>query len=107
MSKTIQEQIEIMKHYEKFNDEVEQLYVSSSSAVSEKWKLKSSFPFDWYNYDYRIKEQKKTITIEKWLLKTYSEARYDIVETSNITDYVMSCIGWKKVKLLETYEVEL
>lgn len=101
MSKTIQEQIEIMKHYEKFNDEVEQLYVSSSSAVSEKWKLKSSFPFDWYNYDYRIIQEKKTITIEKWLC-ILDDGEYRIFETSDI-----SMVGINKVKLLDKYKVEL
>ena len=99
MSKTIQEQIEIMKHYEKFNDEIEQVYISSSSTVSEKWKLKSSFPFDWHNYDYRIKEQKKTITIEKWLCKNGDNSYYT-VETNDIS-------GYEKVKLLDSYEVEI
>ena len=99
MSKTIQEQIEVMQHFAN-GGEVEYY-------ENKKWFKVSVPTWDWYNYDYRIKEQKKTITIEKWLLKTYSEARYDIAETSNITDYVMSCIGWEKVKLLETYEVEL
>lgn len=102
MSKIIQEQIEVMQHYANGgNIEI---------FTNEKWGDVTNSGFANWNfakYDFRIKEQKKTITIEKWLLKTYSEARYDIAETSNITDYVMSCIGWKQVKLLETYEVEL
>lgn len=99
MSKTIQEQIEIMQYFAN-GGEIE-------IFTNEIW-VDTVIPYwNWNNCDYRIKEQKKTITIEKWLLKTYSESRYDIAETSNITDYVMGCIGWEKVKLLETYEVEL
>lgn len=101
MSKTIQEQIEVMQHFAN-GDKIE-----TKAFHNIDW-MGVDFPkWDWSIQDYRIKEQKKTITIEKWLLKTYSESRYDIAETSNITDYVMGCIGWEKVKLLETYEVEL
>ena len=102
MIKTIQEQIEVMQHYAN-GGEIE-------IFTNEKWGDVTNGGFANWNfarYDFRIKEQKKTITIEKWLLKTYSESRYDIAETSNITDYLMGCIGWEKVKLLETYEVEL
>ena len=105
MIKTIQEQIEIMQHYAKFNDEVEQLYISSSSAVSEKWQLKSPFPFDWYNFDYRIKEQKKTITIEKWLVTTDFSYNFT-VETDDI-ERLCTREELIKVKRLDYYEVEL
>lgn len=106
MSKTIKEQIKVMQHYANFNDEVEQLYITTSSAISEKWTLKSSVPFDWQHYDYRIKEQKKTINIEKWLIE--SDGRY-IVKECNDSELLkmVNSYNWKKVKLLETYEVEL
>lgn len=101
MSKTLQEQIEVMQHFANGGK------IETKAFHNSDW-IGVDFPkWDWSIQDYRIKEQKKTITIEKWLLKTYSESRYDIAETSNITDYVMGCIGWEKVKLLETYEVEL
>ena len=101
MSKTIQEQIEVMQHFANGGK------IETKAFHNSDW-IGVDFPkWDWSIQDYRIKEQSKTITIEKWLLKTYSESRYDIAETSNITDYVMGCIGWEKVKLLETYEVEL
>ena len=101
MVKTIQEQIEVMQHFANGGK------IETKAFHNIDWIGVDNPSWDWYIQDYRIKEQKKTITIEKWLLKSYSEARYDIAETSNITDYVMSCIGWKQVKLLETYEVEL
>lgn len=101
MSKTLQEQIEVMQHFAN-GGEVEVKGLGGNTFILDKNPI-----WDFNCNDYRIKEQKKTITIEKWLLKTCSESRYDIAETSNITDYVMGCIGWEKVKLLETYEVEL
>ena len=64
MSKTIQEQIEVMQHYAN-GGEVE-IFTNS------KWGDISGGGFTNWNfakYDFRIKEQKKTITIEKWLMK--------------------------------------
>lgn len=106
--KTIQEQIEVMQHYAKFNDGVEQLYITTSSAISEKWNLKSSFPFDWQNYDYRIKEQKEIISMEKWLCKDDNLETFTIIEATNIDTLLLHYYdNISKIKLLETYEVQL
>lgn len=99
MSKTIQEQIEVMQHYAN-GGEVEFKHLQGNK---EEWQLKTNITigFDWSDKDYRIKEQKKTITIEKWLC------------TNEIGDYFTVEIGknntgeCKKVKLIEAYEVEL
>ena len=56
----------------------------------------------WDTFKYRIKEQKQIVTIEKWLLKDV-EANYYVVQTSNIDVFN----GDEKIKLLDTYEVEL
>lgn len=101
MSKTIQEQIEVMQHYAK-GGEVE-IFTNS------KWGDISSGGFANWNfakYDFRIKEQKKTITIEKWLLENDDEAII-IIEVNNRRIDTWTNVGWKKLKLLETYEVEL
>ena len=64
--------------------------------------------------DWEIYEEpklKKTVTIEKWLLEgkvlTQKERYLHIVETSNIDRYIKTWADYKKVKLLDTYEVEL
>ena len=93
MSKTIQEQIEVMQHFTN-GGEVEYY-------ENKKWFKVSVPTWDWYNYDYRIKEQKKTITIEKWLCIFY-DGEYRVVDSSDI-----SLTNVDRVKLLETYEVEL
>lgn len=100
MSKTTQEQIEVMQHYIK--DGAVEVY----SKGTNTWNLISNPDWDWHNSDYRIKEQKKTITIEKWLLEDDDEAIITI-EVNNIRLDTWTNLGWKKLKLLETYEVEL
>ena len=94
----LKEQIEIMTHYLN-GGEVEYLvkedeYCSWMKCVNPLW--------DWFEFDYRIKEQKQKITIEKWLCRV-SQEDYVIVESSNIDKHKV----YEKVKLLETYEVEL
>ena len=58
--------------------------------------------WDWSTYDYRIKEPKQKVTIEKWLCQD-KQGDYLIRETSNIDRYLTI----KQIKLLEIYEVEL
>ena len=95
MSRTLQEQIEVMQHYAN-GGEVE--YCDNAINI---WDKKDISPFDWKNIDYRIKEEKKTITIEKWLC------------TNKFGDFFVVDIGknnvyeFKKVKLIESYEVKL
>ena len=91
MSKTIQEQIEVMQHYANGGD-IEIFSIDNwVDAIYPGW--------NWNHCDYRIKEQKKAVIIEKWLCKD-GDTSYYIVETSDIS-------GYEKVKLLNTYEVEL
>ena len=92
------EMIKVMQHYEN-GGEVEYIvkedvYPSWSKCVNPLW--------DWFEYDYRIKEPKQKVTIEKWLCQDRKND-YIVVETSSIEKYVL----YKKVKLLKSYEVEL
>ena len=91
--KTIQEQIEVMQHYAN-GGEIE-------IFMNDEWKDAISPGWNWSHCDYRTKEQKKTITIEKWLFES-SVAGYSVIEGDK--EYVKD---HKKIKLLETYEVEL
>ncbi len=62
----------------------------------------------WDTFDYRIKEQKQKVTIEKWLCeyvgceKLKGSKRFFIIEK-----VVPFEVAGKKLKLIETYEVEL
>lgn len=97
MSKTIQQQIEVMQHYDN-GGKIEVCFFGShnwSDLTAE------DYLFDFREYKYRIKEQKKTITIEKWLCSN-EFGDYFAVEIGK--NNVGEC---KKIKLIESYEVEL
>lgn len=96
MNKTIQEQIEVMQHFAN-GGEVENLLNDGT------WRIITSPTWDWWKCTYRIKEQKKTITIEKWVCSN-SKGEYFIVEGD--CAYINALV-WVKVKRLDTYEVEL
>ena len=97
MAKDLKEQIEIMTHYLN-GGEVE---VKSKQLCS--WE-ESLFPdWDWLKNEYRIKEQKQKVTIEKWLIKDVNSSEYFIMESSAIEKYK----HYEEVKLIESYEIEL
>ena len=92
----LSEMIKIMQHYENCG-EVE---FKQKREDDTKWRL-STPSWNWDTFEYRIKEQKQKVTIEKWLLK-YDDGEYRIVQTSNVDKFLAN-----KIKLIESYEVEL
>ena len=97
MAKDLKEQIEIMTHYLN-GGEVE---LKRKNENDTKWR--TSFPcWDWTDYEYRIKEPKQKIIIQKWLCKS-NFGGFVILECSNIN----MVEGFTKVKLIKSYEVEL
>lgn len=101
--KTIEEQIAIMRHFA--NGGVIERY----NTVIDNWEEFSPYSFNWSDYDYRIKEQKKTATIEKWLIQKTIYAGNECLEIieGNKTLFDSYYDKSVKVKLLETYEVEI
>ena len=99
MAKDLKEQIEIMTHYlnggEVEYSVKEDDYSSWTKCVNPLW--------DWFDYNYRIKEPKQKVTIEKWLMQSTIDKEYRIFETS----LVDTVVNFKKVKLIKSYEVEL
>lgn len=96
MAKDLKEQIEIMTHYLNGGE------IECSIKRQQDWKSYSSYYWNWQKMDYRIKEQKQKVTIEKWLC-TANQGYFVVIETSDIDAYIYP----KKVKLLESYEIEL
>ena len=98
--KTIQEQMEVMQHFANGGE------VETTDFDSIYWVEVKSPQWDWFNQDYRIKEQKKNITIEKWLMKAGDRKSFFIAngDKSYLENYHSQV---EKVRLLETYEVEL
>ena len=92
------EMIEVMQHFENGGE------VECSSKGKGLWNtlLNSNHYWNWQTMDYRIKEPKQKITIEKWLCQN-DKGIFITIETSNIDEYVY----YKKVKLIKSYVVEL
>lgn len=92
----LKEMIKVMEHFDNGGD------IECSKVGEDSWKIANIPCWDWVYYKYRIKEQKQKVTIEKWLCQN-DKGIFITIETSNIDEYVY----YKKVKLIESYEVEL
>ena len=96
MAKDLKEQIEIMTHYLNGGE------VECVEKGNDNWEIATKPLWNFDDFDYRIKEQKQKVTIEKWLCQN-SQEEFIVIETSDIDGY-----GYlEKVKLIESYEVEL
>ena len=102
------EMIKVMQHYEnggvvEFSDDKFKTLLGESNKEDD-----GELCWNWDEYDYRIKEQKQKVTIEKWLCeyvgceKLKGSKRFFIIEK-----VVPFEVAGKKLKLIETYEVEL
>ena len=101
MAKDLKEQIEIMTHYlnggeiEYSKDE----FKTVLGEANKEWA--GDLSWDWVKLTYRIKKEKRVV-IEKWLCKD-KQGEYAVIDSSNVDKYT----PYKKVKLMEIYEVEL
>ena len=102
MAKDLKEQIEIMTHYLNGGE------VECTDVGGDWWRVLDDPQWNWDGYDYRIKEQKQKVTIEKWLCEYVGceelkgSKRFFIIEK-----VVPFEVAGKKVKLIKSYEVEL
>ena len=90
----LKEMIKVMQHYADGGDV--EVY------KNDRWTIGVNPIWDWDTFDYRIKEQKQKVTIEKWLCQI-GQGNYAIIESTNVNQYK----PYEKVKLIESYEVEL
>lgn len=99
----LSEMIKIMQHYEN-GGEVEFSEDGFKTVLSTVNKERDGdLSWNWSDYTYRIKEQKQKVTIEKWLIKDVNSSEHRIIESSNVDEYKR----YEKIKLIESYEVEL
>ena len=97
----IKEKIKVMQHYEN-GGEVEVSEDDFKVVLCEANKKDDGdLCWDWDTLKYRIKEPKQKVTIEKWLVKNSYNEYFVIEAESKYLPYN------KKVKLLESYEVEI
>ena len=96
----LKEMIKVMQHYADGGD------VEFKRTIEDDTKWEKLLPvpvWNWERFDYRIKEQKQKLTIEKWLCSD-KQGGLVVIETTNIEEYTYIT---KKLKLIESYEVEL
>ena len=100
----LKEMIKVMTHY--LNGGVVEYSTNNfNTIVGEANKEDDGdLCWDWATIDYRIKEPKQKVTIEKWLIKDVNNGEYFIMESSEIETYYKH---YKQIKLIESYEVEL
>ena len=97
MAKDLKEQIEIMTHYLNGGE------VECVEKGNDNWEIATKPLWNFDDFEYRIKQQKQKVTIEKWLMQNTTDKEYRIIETS----LVNTIIHFNKIKLIESYEVEL
>ena len=96
------EMIEVMLHYDN-GGEVEFSEDNFETVMGKANKEDDGkLCWDWATYTYRINEPKQKVTIEKWLCRD-KVGEYAVIDSSNVDKYT----SYKKVKLMEIYEVEL
>ena len=96
MAKDLKEQIEIMTHYLNGGE------VECVEKGNDNWEIATKPLWNWDDCEYRIKEPKQKVTIEKWLCQDRF-GDFLIFETSNVDKHKQL----EKIKLIESYEVEL
>ena len=99
----LKEIIKVMQHFEdggvvEFSDDKFKTLLGEANKEDD-----GELCWNWDEFDYRIKEQKQKVTIETWLMQSTIDKEYRIVETS----LVDTVVNFKKIKLIESYEVEL
>ena len=94
---TLREKIEVMETFER-GEEIEMAY-----RGYDIWSSMSTPSWNFEDRNYRIKPKpKQTVTIEKWLCRDVDE--FLVIEGDS---RFQSNHDYFKVKLLDTYEVEL
>ena len=99
MAKTTKEKIKVMEHYENGGE------VECVEKGNNNWEIVTKPLWNWDDFTYRIKEQKQKVTIEKWLIEE-NDIKF-VVETSDIDSWLNPFATAKKLKLIESYEVEI
>ena len=92
----LKEMIKVMQHYEDCGE------IECVEKGNDNWEIVTKPLWNFDDFEYRIKEPKQKVTIEKWLCRD-KQGDYLIRETSNIDGYLTI----KKLKLIESYEIEL
>ena len=98
----LKEIIKVMQHFEdggevEFSDDNFKTVMGKANKEDD-----GGLCWNWDEFNYRIKEQKQKVIIEKWLFRD-KQGDFLVIEISNADNYKQ----YEKVKLIKSYEVEL
>lgn len=102
----LKEMIKVMQHYDN-GGEVEFSENNFKTILDTANKNDGDLSWDWDTFKYRIKEQKQKVIIRKWLVKDVTSSEYFIMESSDVNLTLKNFPLWIKVKIIDSYEVEL
>ena len=95
----LKEMIKVMQHFADGGD----VLCRVKEDENLQWYKCVNPLWDWFEFDYKIKEPKQIIIIERWLMQSTIDEEYRIIDTSLVDEVA----HFKKIKLLESYEVDL
>ena len=95
----LSEMIKVMQHYENGGE------VECVEKGNNNWEIVTKPLWNWDDFAYRIRHSKQKVTIEKWLIEE-NDIKF-VVETSDIDSWLKSFPTAQKLKLIESYEVEI
>ena len=100
----LKEMIKVMQHFAdggkvEFSDDKFKTVLGEANKKDD-----GGLSWDWDTYNYRIKESKQKVTIEKWLMRGDTGCCFVLEGASS---YFEGYQNITKVKLIESYEVEL
>ena len=99
MAKTIKEMVEVMEAYAKGG------VIENNDPNNPFWGVCYCPNWDLSRYNYRVKKSNQNVMVEKWLI-----AMDDIkvvIEASDIDAWLKPFPTAQKIKLIESYEVEI
>ena len=95
----LKEMIKVMKHYENSGE------VECVEKGNNNWEIVTKPLWNWDDFAYRIRHSKQKVIIRKWLIEE-NDIKF-VVETSDIDSWLKSFPTAQKLKLIESYEVEI
>lgn len=99
MAKTLKEMIKVMEWFEGGGT------VECVEKGNNNWEIVTKPLWNWDDFKYRITHPKPKVTIEKWLVE--ENGIKFVVESSDIDSWLKPFATSKKLKLIESYEVEI
>lgn len=99
---TLIEKIETMEAFERGEG------IECNSLWNQKWTSTTAPAWNWNDFCYRVvPKPKQVVVIEKWLLQKEGTQQFAIEEGNSVEMAVWDKSSFKKVKLIDTYEVEI